>query len=238
MIKWKRISRQVAATNLEKYFREGQFETNIDVYPDYKALANSLRQAYDEAVHNITDGNDKYHIDVEFGLRLYKILNSYPYSMKLREAGDDGIWRFLSVEVVPDIIYRRWAKSADELPLDHYYKKVSRNYLKSIWWYIHLSYQQDDESTRAVLANNSTDTIVALVERTGKSGYSVDLYREILRAFANPVADYIANDRQLFRKIMVLNTAWTATIEPALFMGGIPGYVKELYSHFSKKETA
>ena len=239
MIKWKRLSRQVAANNLDKYFRDGQFNTNIEVYPDYNKLAEQLRRAYEEAEEAAaSEKTNKYKVDLEFGLKIYKILNSSPYSMKIREAGDDGIWRFLSIEVVPDIIYRRWATSSGDLPLDHYYKKNNRNYLKSLWWYVHLSYQQDDASTKAVLSNNTTDTIVALVERTGKTGYSVELYREILRAFSNPVADYKANDSDLFRKIMVLNTAWTATIEPALFEGGIPGYVKELYSHFSKKETA
>lgn len=239
MIRWKTLTRQAAAINLEKYFQDGNFFTNIDSYPEYRRLPKILREAYESACtvaeQKESANKRKYRIDLEFGLRLYEILNRAPYSMKIREASDDGIWRFLSVEVVPDIIYKRWADGSEKVPIKRYYQIGNRNYLKTLWWYVHLSYQKDEAATRLVLSNNSTDTIQSIVDRTGKRGYNVALTREILRAFSYPVGNYKPNDDVLFRKIMVLNTAWSATIEPALFNGGIPGYVKELYSHFSKK---
>lgn len=234
-VKWKKLSRPAAAENLEKYFQNEAFLMNVNNLDlDYQQLGIQLRNAYSEAEKEASAGN-KYLVDLLFGMKLYNILNSRPYNMTVREASDDGIWRFISVEVIPDIIYKRWGVAGKGLPLSHFYKNNNRNYPKSLWWYIYLSYQQDDTKTFGVLRGNTTDAIVNLVERTGAKGYKVELYREIMRLLAKEHGSYRANDGMLFRRVMVLNTARGATVEPALYTNGIKGYVKELYSHFSKE---
>ena len=72
---------------------------------------------------------------------------------------------------------------------------------------------------------NSTDTIVALVERCGRKGYRLDLYREIMKQKSE---NGIGIDE--FRKLMVLNSAKIKNINPSLTSRGIIGYVEELVS--------
>ena len=102
----------------------------------------------------------------------------------------------------------RWGENEERfigIPRD------SRLYLKSIFWYIHLSFQENPENTYETLKNNSTDTIVQLVDRTGK-GYNLDLVREIMRQFGK--IPLTSGTSDLFRQVMKLNTAW---IEPLSF---------------------
>ena len=42
-------------------------------------------------------------------------------------------------------------------------------------------------------------------------------------------------ENNIFRKIMVLNTARTKVVEPSLVSGGITGYVGRLFDYFEKK---
>jgi hypothetical protein len=69
-----------------------------------------------------------------------------------------------------------------------------------------------------VISKYTTDDISQLVERPG-AGYRIDFTRELVRRL---------DDRRLLRAVMKLNTAISFTQEPALFSGGISGYVKHL----------
>ena len=90
------------------------------------------------------------------------------------------------------------------------------------------------EETYLILKDNSTDEILNLVERSGSDGYRVDVYREIMAEYSCTVLK--KSVKQLLRKVMVLNTARTTLVEPALADGGVKGYVKELYNYFAPKE--
>ena len=171
--------------------------------------------------------NYSYQVDYIFGLKLYQLLNER-YNMSIRTAATDGVWRFLSTCVVPDLVDIRY--KALEHP-DRYWKKPKRIWLRVIWWYIHLSWQGDEESTREILKDNSTDEILQLVDRCGRDGYRVDLYREIMKKYAKmDVTERRKN--QVFRKMMVLNTAKVQVIEPALVDGGEIKYVDDLCVYF------
>ena len=61
------------------------------------------------------------------------------------------------------------------------------------------------------------------MERTGKYGYRVELYKEIL------YQKYISNiNADTFRKMMILNTMRVNVIDPYLVKGGIKAYVENL----------
>lgn len=104
-------------------------------------------------------------------------------------------------------------------------------WLRVLWWYIYLSWQGSEDATIETLKENSTDEILQLVDRCGRGGYRVDLYRELMRK--NGLVE-IAERRknQLFRKMMVLNTARVQVLEPELTTGGNRGYVETLYNYF------
>ena len=101
-------------------------------------------------------------------------------------------------------------------------KVLSESWLKNIWWYIHLSWNNDEQTTHDIIRNNTTDTILNLVERPGL-GYYVDVYREIMKRYSD------CNDRDLFRKVLKLNTARLLTTSPELVDGGIEAYVEGLF---------
>lgn len=157
----------------------------------------------------------KYRIDLDVGLRLYKILSVNEIGM--RTAADTDFWRYISLLVLPDIVQRRYPDNATR-----FWQNKRRIWLKAVWWYIHLSWQESEESTRAVLSRHSTDEIVQLVERSGRNGYRVSLYREIMRQSIN-------RSTNALRVVMKFNTARLMTTEPSLYKGGVTGYVDRLY---------
>ena len=129
--------------------------------------------------------------------------------------------------VVTDLIEKRYGKDHP----DRFWKKPKRLWLRVLWWYIYLSWQGSEEETIAVLKDNSTDEILQLVDRCGRGGYRVDLYREMM--LKNSQLDPAERrKKQLFRKMMVLNTARVQVMEPELTVGGNKGYVESLSEYF------
>lgn len=170
-----------------------------------------------------------YDYDLLFGIKMYESLSN-KYKMSERLASQDGVWMFLSIELIPDIVYRRW-KGLNE---SRYYKESRRIWLKTLWWYIHLSWQGTIDSTYEILKDNNTDDLVQLVERSGSKGYRINLYREIMRNYSQIKESEKGRKNQLFRKVMKLNTARARVVEPALTNGGEKQYVKELFDYFDK----
>ena len=102
----------------------------------------------------------------------------------------------------------------------------SRLVSQRLWWYIHICWDGSEEATYELIKNNTTDTIQGLIERPG-IGYYVDVYREIMKRYK----DY--QDRNLFRRVMKLNTARLMTTSPELVDGGIEAYVEDLFKKAS-----
>lgn len=168
---------------------------------------------------------NSYPFDLHMGLVLYRVLNE-EYMFTERLAAQDEIWRYLSLEVFPDLVKERFG-----LNDQRFYKGTRRIWLKSIWWYIHLSWQGSEESTLYTLKNNSADEILQLLDRSGSGGYRVELTREIMRQYREKDDGKVP---QLFRRVLKLNTARLNMIEPCLVEGGIEKYVKDLYKYFYK----
>lgn len=223
MINWDsiRYSIEEATSDFQNVSININNVTPIKLSDDFEQLRNELLDARDEIYnrYNLDTANKlDYKFDLLYGIKIYKILNETRGFTK-RVASDDSVWMFLSIRVIPDVVHARWG-----LNEDHYYKMTRRIWLKTIWWYIHLSWSGSVESTYLTLKNNSTDTIMQLVDRAG-IGYNVELYREIMKQYK----DYSKKDRMLFRKLLMLNVARVVTMSPDLVDGGIEGYVKDLY---------
>lgn len=193
----------------------------INVKNEYVELRNKFIFARDEIFEKYNlDGSNKldYHFDLLYGLKVYEILNE-EIGFVNRVATNDDVWRYLSICVIPDIVHARWGLNAD-----HFYKTSRRIWLKTIWWYIDLSWRGNAEETYEILKGNSTDTILQLVERPG-IGYYNELYREIMLQYAS-LED---SSRNWFRRALKLNTARLITTSPELVDGGIIKYVEELF---------
>ncbi len=229
MIAWKELDKDSASVLFDEYCST---ET-VDCPSEYTELRADMCALFSQALSEIgispeliSTKNYSYQVDYVYGLKIYCLLNK-KYGMTPRAASSAGIWRFLSVQVVPDIIDMRYGNNHP----DRYWKKAKRIWLRVLWWYIHLSWQGDETKTADVLKDNSTDEILQLVDRCGRGGYRVELYRELMRQHAalDPAE---RRKNQIFRKIMVLNTARVQVVEPALVCGGEEQYVSDLIHYF------
>lgn len=182
-----------------------------------KILIEKRDLIFEENDFDFADKLD-YQFDLLFALELYQLL-SERNGFTNRMATNDDIWRYLSVCVIPDIVHSRWG-----LNEDHFYRMSRRIWLKSIWWYIHLSWMENKENTYNILKGNTTDTILQLVERPGV-GYYISVFREIMSQYSN----YQDNSRIIFRRVLKLNTARLLTTSPELVEGGVKEYVSTLF---------
>lgn len=181
----------------------------IDIYCKYKEMGG-------------------YEVDVRIGLCLYGELSKKNGFTNVL-ANDDDIWRYLACIVFPDITNLRYPPSKTDRNEGHrlntkrFYLHTRRIWLKTLWWYIHLSWQGTENSTYKVLKDYGTDTISDFIERPGK-GYRLALYRSLMKEYSK-VDTKSAN---LFNRIQKQNLVNCRNVEPALTEGAELGYVKRL----------
>ena len=224
---WKYLTKSESKLIVEK---ANQDLTKIISINDsnYKELRDMIIVAFNKTLsilnidkEKLYNSSFKYKFDCYFGKELYIIFNVEKYKIYEREASNDDFWRYIQINVVPEIIFYRWKEKI----APRIYSQSNRLYLKTLWWYYYLSFNNNIDYTCALLLNscNSTDTIVALVERCGRKGYRVDLYREIMKQKSEKIIE-----QEEFRKLMVLNNARINMINPYLTNDGIEGYVEDL----------
>lgn len=199
----------------------------IVVRNDLINLFNSVTKAIEIKGVSMRD----YYIDSQFGVLLYLYLLQKDW-FSIRLASDDGFWRYLSLKVIPNVVATRWGKDNDS----HYWSMPRRNWLKQIWWYVYLSWIEDETTTRSVIesANCTTDTILNFVERSGRKGTCVDSYRWIIYLYSKIPFDMVTEYKKkgkndLFRTVMKINTARMMVVEPSLCVGGCEGYAKKIF---------
>ena len=188
---------------------------------DYLEIRGKVLQAYQEGAKS---GN--YAADVETGLCLYQFLSEENGFTNVI-ANDDDVWRYSSCVVFPDIPYERYPTPATgdkRLASKRFYSHTRRIWVKTLWWYIHLSWQGSADATRGVLSGLGSDTISDFIERTGK-GYRLPLYRELMRKYSE-----CPNKKSgSFNKLCIQNLVNCRSIEPALTERGEAGYVEYLF---------
>lgn len=197
---------------------------SVDGYDDsYSDLRKRVIDAYKQHIND-----SGYEIDMRVGLSLYKEL-SPEKGFTTVSANDDDIWRYLSCIVFPDITHMRYPPSKTDIKDGHrlntkrFYAHTRRIWLKTLWWYIHLSWQGTEERTYDVIKDFGTDTISDFIERPGK-GYRLPLFRMIMKEYAK--VDHKSSN--LFNRIQKQNLVNCRSIEPALTEGAEAGYVRRL----------
>ncbi|WP_273834177.1 DUF6339 family protein [Guptibacillus sedimenti] len=193
---------------------------------EYNRLRTDLNSCFEQATRYVKENDVKkreYITDLNFGVNMFVLLKE-KYNFTPREASNSEIWNYISMKVIPDIIYERWGYNEGR-----FFSRSNRTWLKTMWWYIYLSWIDNQQETYNILKDFTTDEIVQLVERSGPHGYRMPLTREIMRQFSTLDE---SSKRKLFRKVMKLNTARVKSVEPALIPGGYEKYVKELIEYF------
>ncbi len=226
-MEWKKMNKKIA----EDYYNEiieGSQKIVAHYSSEYQDLRILLMRAYKEALEELNiqgselrNYNNIYKFDCIFGIKIYEVFSTVPYQIKERIASNDGVWRYIQLCVVPEIIAERWGIDN----IDRYYKVPRRLYLKILWWYVYLSWENTIEDTKKIIIDkvNTSDTLAQLVERSGKNGYRIDLYRCIMK---KKTENQINTED--FRRLMVLNSARVKVLNPYLVNGGINSYVDSL----------
>ena len=227
------LNRGDAAKAMEAWIASYPNEPILD--DEYILLRKDLQSLFDKVMRKSEDDtvrSREYFIDSQFGILIYLYLKKQSW-FSVRLASNDGFWRYLSLKVIPKAVSERWGKGND----DHYWSKPNRIWLKQIWWYVHLSWNKNEEITRRIIEspNCSTDTILNFVERTGRKGTSVDAYRFIIKLYSEIPTQEVSRYRKskknddLFRVVMKLHTAKAMVVEPAFCIGGCEGYARKLF---------
>lgn len=220
-----RLSKQKFVKEWNEWIETDTVEDN----PDLRPLRMDLRDGYNKIINSprfSLEQKKDYYRDYSFGLFLYDYFRKKTW-FSLRTASDADFWRFLSVKVIPDIVKLRY----DCNPKYYGGGNSNRIWLKTIWWFIHLSWQGSLENTRKILLRRqfTTDTILNLDDRSGRNGIHVDTYRKIVQRYAEIPSEYISRSKDIFRTVMKLNTAKILSVEPALCSGGEEEYVRTLF---------
>lgn len=248
--KWDTLSKTAAANYVEGWtslptegfdlLRNSWKNRTVEDCPlAYVSLREQLVAAYDEVNASVACSNGSEHTrlyqrEYLYALRVFEILNSE--GLSVRAASDDGVWRFLSMVVVPDIVYDRWKKPNDPRSINakRFYLGTRRIWLKVLWWYVYLCWQGSTEATAKLISTNNADEISQLVERAGTGGYRVELFREIMRYYdTNLTPEQRISEKNLLSRVLQLNIARSQIIEPDLIPGGVSVYVKQLFEYFN-----
>ena len=200
---------------------------------DYTSIRSDLTTLYRGIKEEVTDDRAEYTTDVLFGLKLYEYFGQKPW-FNLRLAANDGFWRHLAVAVIPNIVADRWGENKE----NYFWKQSNRLWPKTAWWFIHLTWHESLEETKKILTQKhfNSDTIQGIVERTGKKGTYVEVYREIIFQYSQLDYSIVLKFKKqrslgsdsLFRAVMRLNTARSLVTDPCLTKGGVSGYVESM----------
>lgn len=196
---------------------------------DYLDIRNYLVEKYKELKQS---GYKDYQLDYRFSLLFYDYFQQKEW-MTDRIAADYEFWRYIALKVMPDLVFDRFGAEDDK----HYYAKGLRIWPYTLYWYAHLSWQGGIESTNRILSSSRccSDTILNLVERPGRNGTYIDLYRSIMYYFVNYNPTRAVDNIKLFRSIMKLALAKPQVIDPDLFEGGTREYAREIVQECIEK---
>lgn len=189
---------------------------------DYLAIRYYLVEKYNELKRS---GYKDYKLDYRFSLIFYDFFHRKEW-LTDRIAADYDFWSYIALIVIPDLVFDRFGAEDDK----HYYAKGLRIWPYTLYWYAHLSWQGDIKSTEIILSSSRccSDTILNLVERPGRNGTYIDLYRNIMFYFVNCNPSKNVDSIKLFRSIMKLTLAKPLVIDPDLYSGGTRAYANEI----------
>lgn len=207
---------------LVEEWKNGKFTETVD--SEYRDIREKIFAEYEKYKRR-----NGYEIDLRVGLAMYELFLNGEYKLNPIYANDDDIWRYLSVKVFLDITYLR-EPTSDRFGVyfshDRVYKHTKRIWIKQLWWWIHLAWQGDSESTYEVLKKYGSGRISQVLERAGK-GYRVEVTRQLLKKMSQRTSKGKVSQDD-FRALMMLYYAKMFVVEPTLVEGGIDAFLDKI----------
>jgi hypothetical protein len=234
---WPQLSKTGAMESFDQLFPDEntvcpQFQDPLSRFDSQSSqtlhrLRLSLVKALDDAENADKKG---FAMDCMLSIALY--CNTIEMNIPMRVAASMSFWYWISLKLIPDLVFRRFSDMNRKNLRMHYFHDSRRVWPYVLWWGAHLTWQGDVEKTKQMLSCGfNVSAIEAFIYRGG-SGFRVDLFRMIAAYFAEINKTYIASDKEVLRKVMVLNTSKTVTIEPVYYSGGMYKYVQDLFAPF------
>ena len=193
-------------------------QTTFRLNPFYQDVRRKIVDIY----HKYEGLDYGYDFDSKFGLELYDYFTN-DLGMTESEAANDENWIYIQIAVVPDIMLSRWPMKDNQFKHSRFWKKTQRLYFKVLWWYIHMVWNGSVESTEKYLVPID---ISQVIDRSGKYGTRLDVYREILHVFASVPE---SNRKELIGHVLMLNATYCSVLEPELMDCSLNEYVVGLY---------
>lgn len=233
-------SKKQIKEQFETFVNSGSSYIDEVLSPNFRNIRDFMTTQYfqrkKEYDVDIKRRKNVYLLDLELALDFYEFMESQLDFQEMDYRSNYDFWAYLATFVFPKIVKDRF-----DLQPEHFYKKGVRIYPYTLYWYIHLAWQGNRQSTFEVLRRLNTDAILNIVERPSKIGINVDLYREIFKKLGALDVNHLFIKRNgnliaSWRIIMLKNTQKLMVYRPELFKEGIPGYVDMLFSEILNKE--
>lgn len=231
----------------EYYDENIELIRNPEIPAEYSEIRSDIKKAYDVCKEKIATRSyfahsQQYGMDLEMAGTFMSILNRNGFTV--RDASDDEIWLYINRFIIPDIIMDRFPYYTKDgragLNPDRFYANRRRYYGKMLWWYLYLSWQDTGEgfdadlvATVKLLRYNQSDDISQIVERSGREGYPIVVYNEIITHYSGMMKQDMVPGNLLSR-VLHLNIARMQITEPELMSGGVSEYVSQLFQEVSK----
>lgn len=226
------------ANNRFEILSKNGFALNNLKEEDESVLSEKIRQIFSDLKSKERFG---YSFDERLSCKFHSLLKNNDWMKPYLESSYD-FWRYFALNIMPREIYERF-KGKDneegetkESIKSHFFSKPVRIYPFDLYWYYEIMNCGDEEKTLEFMNNDafSSDTIVALVERTGPLSFRKDLFHEIAVKVADPslkekIKNKFGNRKDNFlRTVMVENSLKFLIYQPDLYDGGVEGYVSDL----------
>ena len=250
---WKRESLGSVRDFVEKMNSNPEFyDMNIEslrspvLEEPYITIRKELKTAFDRCIKKAANKeydtrSQAYGIDLEMAGVIYKILHSYDFNIK--NASEQEIWLYFNRRVIPDILIERYGNQSDKRPKlvrDRFFENPRRYYMCMLWWFIHISWQDTGEgfqsdlnATLNMLKKCQSNDISQLIERAGRDGYPLTVYKEIMVQYCRQCLNETQTD-DLLSKVLQLNIIHMVNTEPDLIETGLSGYVSDLFFEASQ----
>ena len=245
MIRYQKLSFNDAKSIVAEYdgYSDSEFQDLVKHWQAFDVSTSSFNSSYADFRKELlsvlqstlkeTDGKMTYLLDLCVGIKLYELMPPGK-NFTVIQANDDDIWRYISVKVMPDITYQRYPdpKQGDiRINRKRFYAHTRRIWLKTLWWYVHLSWQGSAKATFDILKDNGIDNINKLIETPGR-GYRLPLFRSMMLEY-HRTGPHRVKDFAAFTK---LNNAKCVSVEPELTSGGVAAYAQRLLAEVSAKK--
>lgn len=231
---WKTMSKREALIHLRRYDQAGEIPESIyeRLDDDYRALREHMLKAFDSVDEQRKGAKlpRDYATDLFCGLSLYEFLASKGFG--IWQAADDNVWRYIAVQVIPDIVHKRLG---GEFSKDAFSgRRSSRFWVRNIWWYVYLSLAVSDgkadyAETEKILSRNDTDILAGVVDHQGR-GFRIDLFRKMMKMFDDfcRAGKLVCSREDVFRYLIKEYQIRTAVVDPEL--EGIEPFLREIFS--------